>query len=590
VTSTQVLPSQTGNTGKFLTTNGTSASWGTALTTETGDIAGVTASSPLTGGGTSGTVTVGADTNKLATHHWVQSQGYGVGGGDIETVTAGAGLVGGGIAGSVTLDLSISANGGLQIVNSDSLSTKIDGTTLTKSSAGLKANLGTTSGTVASGDHTHTGYVSTTLLSGNIVVGNVSNVATSVAMSGDATITNTGAVTVGDDSHAHSTTTVSGLDISNDTNLSAGSGIVLTGDALSHSTADGYKHIPATGSSTQMLQYSSTGTAKWITMSGDASIADNGAITVGDDSHAHTGTTISGIDISSDTNLGAGNGLVLSGDNIVVSVEADGGLIAGADSLGIKLAGSSGLSISSAGLTIEAISSSAWAAKISDETGYAGTGKIMFSEQPVIVDWIDIEAAGVRLFSDDDGSIGFTGIGDGISDNDESILFNLMDVSNEVGVSSSSGVTKLNLGSIGIGTTSLAVTGNSVSFANGTITTGDAKHFRFSVLAPNSMFTTDSCICIVPKLDRGITIDSLTVTTSSASYNIAGDLRYANAFIGRVGGSIGLIKAVDTSSGVLYSGTFDDSTVDAGKCIYLKLDSAPSASMTQFSVDIKYRY
>jgi len=52
------LPTQVGQSGKYLTTNGTVTSWGTVA----GDIEGVTAGTGLTGGGTSGTVTVSLDT------------------------------------------------------------------------------------------------------------------------------------------------------------------------------------------------------------------------------------------------------------------------------------------------------------------------------------------------------------------------------------------------------------------------------------------------------------------------------------------------------------------------------------------------
>ena len=53
-------------------------------------------------------------------------------------------------------------------------------------------------------------------------------------MSGDATIANTGAVTVADDSHAHTSSTISGIDISADTNLAvSGTLLALTGDTLS---------------------------------------------------------------------------------------------------------------------------------------------------------------------------------------------------------------------------------------------------------------------------------------------------------------------------------------------------------------------
>ncbi|MDD4472285.1 MAG: hypothetical protein PHT97_14150, partial [Methanoculleus sp.] len=60
-----------------------------------------------------------------------------------------------------------------------------------------------------------------------------------------------------------------------------GSGITLSAGALTHSTANGYIHIPSNGASGQLLQYSGTaGTAKWITMSSDVVIADNGAVTI----------------------------------------------------------------------------------------------------------------------------------------------------------------------------------------------------------------------------------------------------------------------------------------------------------------------
>lgn len=90
-----------------------------------------------------------------------------------------------------------------------------------------------------------------------------------------------------DPGHTHTGASLSGVDISADTNLAVTAPIVLTDDTLSHSAANGYVHIPASGSSAQVLQYSSAGTAKWITLSSDVTIADGGAMTVADDSHNH---------------------------------------------------------------------------------------------------------------------------------------------------------------------------------------------------------------------------------------------------------------------------------------------------------------
>jgi len=60
-----------------------------------------------------------------------------------------------------------------------------------------------------------------------------------------------------------------------------------------------------------------------ITLSGDVTGSGATAITatVGDDSHNHTSTTISGLDISADTNLTAGRSLTLTDDSVAADAE-----------------------------------------------------------------------------------------------------------------------------------------------------------------------------------------------------------------------------------------------------------------------------
>jgi trimeric autotransporter adhesin len=559
VTATQVLPSQTGNSGKVLGTNGTTASW-VAASSGTGDIEGVNVTGPITGGGSSGTVTIGADTSTaataLATKGWVQRQGYGIGGGDITSVVAGDGLKGGAVASDATLDLNLSANGGLQTY-SDSLRIKLEGTTLSRSSLGLKVtentfaayshahsgtyepvittlgiakggtnatsytanqllrmnsagtafeSAGVTAASFATSSHDHaslyapvgakfitqtadgtlsgeqalgalatgilknttttgvlsiaaagTDYLSPTLTSAYLYVGNGSNVATGVAMSGDASISNTGSVTVSDDSHSHTTTTISGLDISSDTNLSASGGVTLTGDALSHTSGDGYNHIPSTGASTQILQYSAAGTAKWVSASGDVTIADGGAMAVADDSHAHVYSNI------------------------------------------------------------DATTSDNWAAQVTDETGSGG------------------------------GFVRATG----------------------------PTITGANLGVVAASTIS-----------------GKIEHLRFTLISPNAAVTSVGSPYNIPiwtSVDSAITVTRINVTCNAdPTTEIAGDLKYADTFIGLANAVV--INDFDTASGVRNDNTITSASVAAGKCLYVSFDAVPESALKTISFDILYYY
>lgn len=79
---------------------------------------------------------------------------------------------------------------------------------------------------------------------------------------------------------------------------------VSSGGAVTHSTATGYKHVPTAGATTQVLQWSANGTAKWVTLSGGATIADGGVVTVVGTQHSHTTSEISNLNAGSDFNAG----------------------------------------------------------------------------------------------------------------------------------------------------------------------------------------------------------------------------------------------------------------------------------------------
>ncbi len=121
-----------------------------------------------------------------------------------------------------------------------------------------------------------------------------------------------------------------------------------------------------------------------------------------------------------------------------------------------------------------------------------------------------------------------------------------------------------------------------------TATVVHEKHLIFNIWNPNAVQADDNEICIWPVVDDALTISKITVTLDASGNEIAGDLKYADTFIGLANPVV--INTFDTTSGVLADDSITSGAVASGKAIYLSFDSAPSADITQACFDIEYSY
>ncbi len=118
-------------------------------------------------------------------------------------------------------------------------------------------------------------------------------------------------VTVDDDGHDHTGTSISAVDISDDTNLAVTAPVVLTGDTLSLTQNAGTDVTADLEEEAHCAEHNSAD----ITCSGETILID-------DDGHDHTTSSISGVDISDDTNLAVTAPIVLTGDTLSITQNA----------------------------------------------------------------------------------------------------------------------------------------------------------------------------------------------------------------------------------------------------------------------------
>jgi len=138
------------------------------------------------------------------------------------------------------------------------------------------------------------------------------------------------------------------------------------------------------------------------------------------------------------------------------------------------------------------------------------------------------------------------------------------------------------------------VTATAVTATTATITNNIKAvphHLIFNIINPLATQTEDSEICLWPVTPAALTITKIVVTLNSAANEVAGDIKYADTFIGLA--SAVLINDFDTTSGVRSDDSMDAGAagaVPAGKCLYLVFDSAPDTAITQMCVDITFDY
>lgn len=121
-----------------------------------------------------------------------------------------------------------------------------------------------------------------------------------------------------------------------------------------------------------------------------------------------------------------------------------------------------------------------------------------------------------------------------------------------------------------------------------TNTKGEPKHLVFTIINPLATQTEDNEICLWKAVPAALTVTKIEVTLDASGNEVAGDLKWADAFIGLAGATV--INVFDTSSGVLVDSSITAGSVGAGKCMYLAFDSAPNTAITQMNVDITFDY
>ncbi len=105
---------------------------------------------------------------------------------------------------------------------------------------------------------------------------------------------------------------------------------------------------------------------------------------------------------------------------------------------------------------------------------------------------------------------------------------------------------------------------------------------------PNAAQALDTQFLLWAGVPADLTITKLTVTCDASGNEIAGDIKWADAFIGFANATV--IETFDTTSGVRVDAAIAAGTVAAGKDIYGQFDSQPNAAITQCGFSLDYDF
>lgn len=113
------------------------------------------------------------------------------------------------------------------------------------------------------------------------------------------------------------------------------------------------------------------------------------------------------------------------------------------------------------------------------------------------------------------------------------------------------------------------------------------RYWDFTLMDPNGLYDIDAQVFIA-WAPAALTITKIQVELDNTLAQVAGDLKYANAFIGFA--SPVVINDFDTTSGKRTDTSITSGSVASGKAIYLQFDSQPASSINQMHVHIEYDF